>query len=258
MSLQVRSRLIGLMVVMVMALMVVACVPAGASSVAAQAPVPTQVIQGVESVPGRQISVVGTGEAFGQPDEAQVQIGVETFSPTVAEATSENQATLEAVMAALDEAGIPASDIQTSNYGVWAEQIYGDRGPEGIAGYRVSNMVTVIVRDITQVAEVLGAVTDAGANAIHGVTFSVADTAALQAEARAEAMADAEARAQSLAELAGVELGEPLVISEVIGQPMPFPMGGGYAVMESAAVVPSISPGQLSYQMQVQVVYAMK
>ena len=55
----------------------------------------------------------------------------------------------------------------------------------GIAGYRVSNQVNVKIRDIALVGDVLAAVTEAGANSIYGVNFSVADPAALEAEARA-------------------------------------------------------------------------
>lgn len=205
------------------------------------------------------ITVVGQGTSYGQPDQATVIVGVDTFAPTVAEATSQNQATLDSVMAALEAAGIAAEDIQTTNYSLYAEQIYGDRGPEGIAGYRISNQVNVKIRDIALVGDVLAAVTEAGANAIYGVNFSVADPAALEAEARAAAMDDARKRAESLAELGGVALGDIQVISEVVGAPaMPMGMGGGGFAMEQAASAPGISPGQLSYQVQVQVTYGIQ
>ena len=38
---------------------------------------------------------VGRGEAFGEPDQANVQVGVEIFAETVEEATNENQAILD-------------------------------------------------------------------------------------------------------------------------------------------------------------------
>jgi hypothetical protein len=204
------------------------------------------------------ITVIGQGEAFGQPDQAQVQVGVETFAPEVSQATSENEAAIQAIMDALTAQGIDAKDIQTTNYNLWAEQIYGDQGPEGIAGYRVNNQVNVTIRDIDKVGDVLTAVTEAGANSIYGVYFSVADPAALEDEARAAAVADARERAASLAELGGVQLGDVQIISEVIGQAMPMPMGlgGGFAMEQAAA--PSISPGQLSYNVQVQVTFAIK
>ncbi|MBK8988882.1 MAG: SIMPL domain-containing protein [Chloroflexi bacterium] len=204
------------------------------------------------------ITVIGQGEAFGTPDKAQVQVGVEIFAPTVAEATSQNEATIQRIMDALTTLNIAAEDIQTTNYSLWAEQIYGDRGPEGIAGYRVTNQVNVTIRDIDRVSDVLSAVIEAGANTVYGIQFSVADPAALEAEARAAAVADARARAASLAGLAEVQLGDVTVISEVIGQPV-MPMGyGGAMVMAEAAAAPSISPGQLSYSVQVQVTFGIR
>lgn len=205
------------------------------------------------------ITVVGHGEAFGQPDLAEIQAGVETFAESVSEATSQNEATIEAVMAALEAEGIAARDVQTSNYSVWAEQVYGDRGPEGIAGYRVSNMVSVTIRDISQVGQIIGALTGAGANSVHGIHFRVADPAALEADARAEAIADARQRAQSLAELSGVELGSVISVSEVIGQqPIPFMRGAGGMDMAAEEAAPSISPGELSYSVQVQVTFGIE
>jgi uncharacterized protein YggE len=226
-------------------LTVVACSPAGATPGAAQT--------GGAGEGG--ITVVGTGEAFGAPDTAEVQLGAETFAPTVAEATSQNEALVEAIMAALAAQGMESRDIRTSNYSLWAEQVYGERGPEGIAGYRVSNLVTVTIRDINAVSAVIGAVTEAGANNIHGVSFRVADPAALEDEARAAAIANARARAESLAELSGVTLGEIVSVSEVITQPgIPLGRGAGGAMDEAASA--SISAGELGYTIQVQVTFA--
>lgn len=206
------------------------------------------------------ITVVGRGQAFGQPDQAQAQVGVEIFADTVQQAANENEAIIQAIMKALEAQGIVAKDVQTTNYSLWAEQRYGDQGPEGIVGYRVSNQVNITLRDFSKIGEVLAAVIDAGANNIFGLSFSVADPAALEEEARAKAMSDASNRAAKLAELGQVELGEIKVISEVINQPpMPQPgFGGGVAAAEAAAPVPSISPGQLSFDVQVQVTYRIK
>ncbi len=244
-----HKNLIAVLIIAVLSLALAACnaaTPTGASPAA----------QSGSTVSAGGITVVGQGTAYGQPDQATVVVGVDSFAATVGEATAQNQTTLDNVMAALAAAGIANEDIQTTNYSLYAEQIYGDKGPEGIAGYRVSNQVNVKIRDISLVGDVLGAVTEAGANAIYGVNFSVADPAALEAEARALAMQDAAERAASLAELGNVTLGNVTVISEVVGQPVtPLGMGGGGYAMEQAASAPGISPGQLSYQVQVQVTY---
>ena len=248
-----QKNLIAVLFIALMSVALAACNAAQAGGLAAPATQTGSVVN------GGGITVVGQGTAYGQPDQATVVVGVETFAATVAEASSQNQTTLDNVMAALTAAGIAAEDVQTTNYSLYAEQIYGEKGPEGIAGYRVSNQVNVKIRDIALVGDVLAAVTEAGANAIYGVNFSVADPAALEAEARALAMQDAASRAASLAELGNVSLGAVTVISEVIGQPvMPLGMGGGGYAMEQAAAAPGISPGQLSYQVQVQVTYGIQ
>ncbi|CUS03827.2 conserved exported protein of unknown function [Candidatus Promineifilum breve] len=247
-----KKSMIAVLLVLVMGMALAACggaLPAQPGSAAAQ--------QTNNNVGG--ITVIGQGTAYGQPDQATVIVGVESFAPTVQEATTQNQTTLDNVMAALETAGIAAEDIQTTNYSLYAEQIYGDKGPEGIAGYRISNQVNVKIRDVAVVGDVLAAVTEAGANAIYGINFAVADPAALEAEARAAAVADARKRAESLAELGGVALGDVVIISEVIGTPvMPLGMGGSAMAMEQAASAPGISPGQLSYQVQVQVTYGIQ
>ena len=246
-----QKNLIAVLFIAIMALALVACNAAQAGGTAAPA-----AQSGSTTVAGG-VTVVGQGTAYGQPDQATVVVGVESFAATVAEATTQNQTTLDNVMAALAAAGIAAEDIQTTNYSLFAEQTYGENGPTGIAGYRVSNQVNVKIRDIALVGDVLAAVTEAGANAIYGVNFSVADPAALEAEARALAMQDAANRAASLAELGNVALGDITVISEVVGTPV-MPLGGGYAMEQAASAAPGISPGQLSYQVQVQVTYSIQ
>ena len=246
-----QKNLIVVLFIAIMALALAACNAAQAGGTAAPA------AQTGSTASAGGITVVGQGTAYGQPDQATVVVGVESFAATVAEATTQNQTTLESVMAALTAAGIAAEDIQTTNYSLFAEQTYSESGPTGIAGYRVSNQVNVKIRDIELVGDVLAAVTEAGANSIYNINFSVADPVALEAEARALAMQDAANRAASLAELGNVSLGEITVISEVIGAPV-MPYGGSYAVAESASAAPGISPGQLSYQVQVQVTYSIQ
>jgi uncharacterized protein len=141
----------------------------------------------------RSLSVVGEGEAWGTPDQAQVSVGVQTSATTVVDAARQNQEIVERIMKALEEQDIDEEDIQTANYSIWPEQSHDPRQSSSmrITGYRVSNMVNVTVEDIEKVSEVLAAVTNAGANSIHGVNFSVEDSEALERRAQEVAMADA-------------------------------------------------------------------
>jgi uncharacterized protein YggE len=210
---------------------------------------------------GRSISVTGTGEAAARPDQATVNAGIQNVAATVVQASSDNQATVERIMDALVKQGIERKHIQTTNYSIWPEQRQDPRGNGDvtITGYHVSNVVNVTINNIEKVGEVLAAVTNAGANSIHGVNFGVKDTAALEQSARAAAMDDARDRAAALAKLAGVELGEVMTISMSSGGGHPMPMGGArYDMMAASAPAPGISEGQVSVSVQVYVTYAIR
>lgn len=211
----------------------------------------------------RSISVVGEGEARGTPDQAQVSVGVQTSATTVVDAAGENQAVVERIMKALEEHEIDEEHIQTANYSIWPEQSHDPRQSSSmrITGYRVSNMVNVTVDDIDKVSEVLAAVTNAGANSVHGINFTVEDPAGLEQRAREAAMADARSRAEALAELAGVELGDVLTLSTSTSPGYPVPMMAGRSMEmadAAAAPPPGISPGQQSVNVQIHATFAIR
>jgi uncharacterized protein YggE len=202
----------------------------------------------------RGIMVMGEGKASAEPDLVVITIGVETRAATADRAAEENSERMAQVMDALQRREIAEEDIQTVDYSIRAE-IDWDDDERRILGYVVSNSVSVKIRDVDQVGDVLDAVTDAGANNIHGIQFTFDDPTELREEARAEAMADAQSKAQALASLAGVGLGKPRIISESFVEPVPFYMERVYAPGAEAGGAVPVSPGQLEVRVQVQVTY---
>ena len=205
------------------------------------------------------INVTGYGAAYGAPDIATAQIGVETRNADPARAVSANTEKMNAVIAAIKKLGVEDKDIQTTNFSLYAQQNYDANGQPTDITYVVTNTVSVTVRDLNKVGEVLGKATAAGANSVNGVSFSVSEAAALEAEARGNAMADAKARAQQLADAAGVALDKPMSIGEYTSMPIPydgsrqmlaFGVGGG-------AEVP-VSTGEYQVTVQVSVTYLIK
>ncbi|EYF04645.1 Hypothetical protein CAP_4321 [Chondromyces apiculatus DSM 436] len=134
-------------------------------------------------------------------------------------------------------------------------------GTAPVGFYRVSNTVEVTMRDLTRVGPVIDAAMAAGANNIWGVSFAIDKTDTVAARARDEAVKDARARAEALARLGGVTLGEVVSIREDLGggayPPPPVPMMAMAMARDSSAGA-SISSGELSFNMQVRVVYAIK
>ncbi len=122
-----------------------------------------------------QLNLSATGEVRISPDQAQVSAGVVTEARTAAEALRANSQRMQAVFSALDEAGVEARDIQTSQLNVspiYSQVSSRDGGTRQITGYSAQNTVTALVRGVDAVGPAIDALFEAGANSLNGVTFS--------------------------------------------------------------------------------------
>ena len=165
--------------------------------------------------PAPAISVTGEATVSVPPDQAQIDGGVATDAKTAREASDANNAAMGKVLLALKGAGIDEKDYQTSRLSLqpqYAPNRSGSQSP--IVGYRATNRVTIRVRDVTKVANMIDVLVGAGANDIGGINFMVSQASKLLDEAREQAISDARRKAQIYAKAAGVTLGEPLSISE--------------------------------------------
>ena len=253
-----RLKNMRLMVVAVLALAALA-LSACAGGVAAVA-APAQQADGGDMQ--NVIVVSGHGEASGAPDMGTVQLGIESMGDDLDAALTEANDTIAAVRDAVIAEGVAENDIQTVNFNVWVEQPRNDQGrPTGDAIYHVNNMLNVKVREIDNVGSVLEAGLNAGANNVNGLGFSIEDTSALESEARTGAVADARARAEELAAALGVELGDPVYISESFGGVPPQPLVRGIemaADMGMGGGAPPISEGELTVSVNVTVSFLME
>jgi uncharacterized protein YggE len=208
----------------------------------------------------RTITVVGEGTVSIEPDVAQATIGVEVLRPSVQEASAEVGQILEQVVAALREQGIADEDIQTSGFSVYSERFSGPEGPssDDQINYRVSNNVSVTIRDLTRVGAILEAAINAGANNIFGINFSLDDPSTVESEARQRAIENAAIKAAELAELNGLSVGPVVSISEVIATDGVY--AGNFAresMNGGGGGVGPILPGELELLMRLQVVYTL-
>lgn len=206
----------------------------------------------------RRITVVGQGSVEAAPDMATVSMGVITEAKTGAAAMAQNSGTLAGVLKQLSDVGIEARDVQTSNLSLsprWDNSLFSSTGQRKIAGFVASNTVTVRVRDLDNLGEVLDAVVQNGANNFNGLNFGLQEPQPAQDAARKEAVADALRKAQLYAAAAGVTLGEVLTISEAPQHGVsPVMMTMEADMMQSRAV--PVSQGELSVAASITVVYA--
>lgn len=203
------------------------------------------------------ISVNGQGRVVAVPDIAVLTLGVEVTAPKVAAARSGAAAAMKAVRDSLDSNGIGRDDIKTLSFDIQPKQHFRRDEPPEITGYTVSNRVSVKVRDLDAVSEVLDGAAEAGGDAVRvsGIAFSIDKPETYESEARRAAVEDAHKRAAELAALAGVKLGRARSISEIgVSMPLPQPRYRG-AMLESAAPPTPISPGEAEVSVSVAVVY---
>jgi uncharacterized protein len=204
------------------------------------------------------ITVSGMGEVSAAPDIAYLSVGVDAIDPDVNVAVEDANTRMEALMAALSEAGIAPEDMRTDGYNIYQEY-YGPVMPvEGAEAtstdrnYHVSIFLTVTVRDITKVGELITTSLDAGANAINGVSFAIADRAALEAEARKLALANARDKADQIAGELTVSIVAPVKVEELSGGAIPF---YGEAARGMGGDAP-ISTGTLTVTIALNVTYS--
>jgi uncharacterized protein YggE len=196
-----------------------------------------------------------------EPDIAVIRLGIESEDDSVATARDRAAAAMNDVMDTLSSNGVADKDIQTQYFNIQQVSRW-DRETEEevITGYRVTNTVTVTIRDIEKIGTIIDAVTDAGGDLtrINGINFSIDDPAEYYEEARKEAMTDAKKKAEQLAKLANVNLGDATYISEnsYYAPVAKSTMAVGYD--EGASYSTSISPGELDISLSIQVAYAIK
>jgi len=217
------------------------------------APTTVEVSDAVQS----GIQVTGVGEVLGAPDTMTLTIGVRVTEATVEEATDAAAEATTAVIEALVDEGVARDDIQTRQFSIRPEYDFaGDA--ERLIGYTVTNTVVAKLRDIETAGDTIDAAVEAGGDdvIVEGVGFSVEDDAERVAEARERAWVDAEAKAAQLAELAGVDLGAAVQISEGVESVEPFVARTSFDVAAAESV--PIEAGQVASTVTLAVRFAVE
>ncbi|MEZ5998499.1 MAG: SIMPL domain-containing protein [Hyphomonas sp.] len=199
-----------------------------------------------------------------EPDIAYLSAGVQVERNTAAEAMAAQAEAMTGVFKALEKAGVAKKDMQTSNLSLWPRYDYVEvqqpdgtkRGEQRLAGYTVSNQLTIKVRDLDNLGKTMDSLINAGGNTFNGVSFALDDASEAQDEARREAMADALARARLYADAAGLRVLRIVKISEGGSYtPQPVPMMRAEMAMADAAISTPIASGEVGYDAYVNVLF---
>lgn len=179
----------------------------------------------------RRLEVQAEAELQLVPDRATLSARLWERTPAIArhEATAndpdalrEARDRLEARAAelihALEEAGLAREAIRAGSLNVQPEHLPGERYEEGeretLVRTRLERPLRLQLDDLEQLPGLLDALTEAGVDALDGVSYDLADRDAATDEALVKALEKARHKATLMAETLGIGLGEVIAVSE--------------------------------------------
>ena len=189
------------------------------------------------------LTVTASGRADATPDEARIQLGVQSLAGSADEASRANREKMEKVTTTLAHLGVKPADVQTRNLTLNRIDYGRDRGR-----FRADNVVEIRMRDTKRVGDAIAAATDAGANLLSGPDLRISDREKANKSAYAAAYRAARARAEAYAGAAGLKIARVLAIHDAGETGMPMPHGRvGYgdanmAVQAAAPPPPPVAP----------------
>lgn len=200
----------------------------------------------LDSASASTVTVTGRGTVSAAADIARLQLSAQAQRPSVQEAIDATSTAVTAVRDVLKQWAIEPKDAPTGRISVSTHEVW-ENNASRIAGYTAEHRLTVTVRSLDTVGQVIADVVDAAGDSlrIHGIEFTVEDQSALATAARDIAFADARDVAAQYAEAADRSLGAVLAIAEGGGHdvtPLPKGRAVAFAAMADAENVP-VEPG---------------
>lgn len=207
----------------------------------------------------RTITVSGEGQINASPDLAIVSFAVETTAPQARDAVNDNASKSAALADALKKKLKDEDKITTTRYSLdpmYEQRERGGTEPPRISGYVARNEVQVELHEIDGVGALIDAASQAGANRISDLQFTLEDRSAHLHDALQKAGHEAQAQAKSVAAALGVTL-KQVMSATTSAPPIVLPrryQTGGMAMAESRAPTP-VEPGEVSVQATLHVTY---
>lgn len=214
----------------------------------------TQAPAATESKRVTRVLVTGDSIVKAQPDTAILMISVVTQAKKAIDAQQENAVSTDAVIRAIKTA-VPRAEVKTSGYSVQPQRMYRENLPPTITGYEARNSITITLSDLTKVGAVIDAATQAGANDIGAIAFTLRDDRQARDEALSSATREAVSKVQVIARALGGRLVRIVEVQEEgFRQPQPVMQAEAYASVMKRDVATPIEVGALEITSRVQLI----
>ena len=164
----------------------------------------------------RRAVVVTYGDATvtANPDQVKVSVGVTTRANTAQDAAAQNATSVTALIAALQQVLGAKADIKTIGYSVSPIYTFPPNATPILNGYTASNTLEVTSGDIANIGKVIDAATNAGANSVQSLRFSVKDELPLRSQALRQATLNARTKADAIAIGVSLRVGSVVSVQE--------------------------------------------
>lgn len=219
--------------------------------------------ESIEPSSFRSFSVSGEGKVTAIPDVATFSFGVTTQGgKNITETQKQNTEKMNVLIEFIKSQGVENADIKTQQFSIEPRYQYYDCSgpiilrqgasevqpcpPPDIVGYTIVHSASVKMRNFDKIGEIMGALSQKGANSISQLSFTIDDPERTESEAREKAIRQAQEKATAIAKAGNFRIGKLLAIEENAYQPMYRDAVGGYAKsmsLEMAPVAPTIEPG---------------
>ncbi len=205
------------------------------------------------------ISVSGEGVIRLAPNTADINFAVITEADEAGVAQAKNSELLSKVINSLKNAGISATDINTSGYYLNPQYIYEEGKSPRISGYEVRNEITATVRDTALIGKIIDLAVKSGINQVQNIRFYVEGSTVQKAKALTQAIEDARVKAEVIASALGKKIvGIKSASGNWYNDALPlilFDKSMATGTGGDSAISTSINPGLVEIRATAEIVY---
>ena len=164
----------------------------------------------------KYIMVKGNAVINVKPDTAILDLNIETTGKDIKTIQLKNNKSMDNLVDNLLKLGIDRKDIYRSNYNLNSDYGLNSKNKFEFLGYKVSSTISIKVKDINKIEEIITKSKKAGANIDKPIDFSVSDYDKYYKEALNSAIEDGNNKAKNISKKLGVDLGSAIKIDEYI------------------------------------------
>ncbi len=190
------------------------------------------------------INVAGEGKVFATPDQASIQVSVETKGKVALDVKKINDQKIEAVLNSIKKMNIDPKDFQTKRVALNPQYDYETKKHS----YNASQTIQITLKDLSKYDALMEAMVNAGINQINNVEFKSSKITSLQSEARKLAIKEAKLKAEDYVSVLGQKVGKAITISDNSQVYYPQPVFAQMKTMEmdSAAPRETVAIGEIA------------